>query len=294
VTTAELRLSDGRPAMVVAVYLVWGALNGGRMLFRRQAFSHKNLVDVVRFESPAPNENTQLIDDRSPYSCCSSTFSKSVARHWHTSPIPSRGVPMNSNGKRAWIYVRVSTADQNPDLQIREFEEYAHARSWDVTEIYRDIVSGGSVRRAGLDRLINDAHARKFECVLIWKLDRLGRSLPDCLSYITALDQVGIRLIATTQGIDTDQHNPSSRFLLHVLGAAAEFERSLIRERTDAGRVRYRQDFTGGRVGKTVHSRSGRDLAPHRPKKLFDREQVSALRKQGLSLRAIARQMVWD
>jgi hypothetical protein len=65
----------------------------------------------------------------------------------------------------------------------------------------------------------------------------------------------GSGFIAVTQGLDTDQRNPASRFLLHVLGAAAEFERSFIRERTQAGRLRYRQNFDTGKVGKTVHSR---------------------------------------
>jgi hypothetical protein len=66
-----------------------------------------------------------------------------------------------------------------------------------------------------------------------------GRSLVDCLNNIQALEKSGVRFIAVTQGLDTDQKNPASRFLLHVLGAAAEFERELIRERSAAGRLRY-------------------------------------------------------
>jgi Site-specific recombinases, DNA invertase Pin homologs len=73
-----------------------------------------------------------------------------------------------------------------------------------------------------------------------------------------------------------------------VLGAAAEFERELIRERSKAGRARYLQDFQAGRVGKTVTSRSGKNLAPHRPKRIFDRDRVASLRAQGLSFRQIA------
>ena len=84
------------------------------------------------------------------------------------------------------------------------------------------------------------------------------------------------------------RNRPNRPHLLHVLGAAAEFERSLIAERIQAGRIRYQQDFENGRVGVTVHSRSGRNLAPHRPKKIFDRERVVDLRKQGLSMRQIA------
>jgi DNA invertase Pin-like site-specific DNA recombinase len=91
--------------------------------------------------------------------------------------------------------------------------------------------------------------------------------------------------------LDTDQRNPASRFFLHVLGAAAEFERALIRERTQAGQRRYKQDYESGRVGMTVSSRSGRNLPPHRPRRIFDREQVAALRTQGLGIRAIAKRL---
>ena len=73
--------------------------------------------------------------------------------------------------------------------------------------------------------------------------------------------------------------------------AAAQFERELIRERTLAGQQRYRRDYESGKVGKEVQSRSGKNLAPHRPKKIFDREQIGALRRQGLSFREIAKHL---
>src|SRR6516164_1886640 len=132
-----------------------------------------------------------------------------------------------------------------------------------------------------------DARARKFDCLLVWKLDRFGRSLVDCLNNIGALEENRIRFISVTQGLDTDQQNPASRFLLHVLGAAAEFERSLIRERTLAGQIRYRSDYAAWKVGKTVYSRPGRNLPPHRPRKIFNRDSVAVLRAQGLSIREI-------
>jgi len=113
----------------------------------------------------------------------------------------------------------------------------------------------------------------------------------DCLNNIRVLEDHGIRFIAVTQGLDTDQRNPASRFLLHVLGAAAEFERSLIRERTQAGRLRYQQDYKAGKVGKTVYSRSGKNLPIGRPKRIFNRERVMELRQKAASIRAIARQL---
>jgi putative DNA-invertase from lambdoid prophage Rac len=188
---------------------------------------------------------------------------------------------------RTAIYGRVSTTDQNCN-QLRDLQKYAVRQNWSVVEIYQDVISGAKASRPGLNRLMTDARARKFDCLLVWKLDRFGRSLVDCLNNIRILEEHGIRFISMTQGLDTDLQNPASRFLLHVLGAAAEFERALIQERTQAGQLRYKHDFESGRVGKTVYSRSGRNMPPHRPKKIFNREEVLELRRQRLSIRQIA------
>jgi DNA invertase Pin-like site-specific DNA recombinase len=186
-------------------------------------------------------------------------------------------------------YTRISTGDQSAELQVRELRAYAENRGWEITELYQDGMSGAKSSRPGLKRLMDDARARKLDCILVWKLDRFGRSLVDCLNNIRVLEENGIRFIAVTQALDTDVKNPASRFLLHVLGAAAEFERSL--ERTQAGRLRYQQDYAAGRVGKGVYSRSGRNLPPYRPRRIFDREQVAELRQQGSSLRQIAKKL---
>lgn len=135
------------------------------------------------------------------------------------------------------------------------------------------------------------SRARKFTCLLVWKLDRFGRSLVDCLNNIRFLEDHGIRFVAVTQALDTDIQNPASRFLLHVLGAAAEFERSLIRERTQAGRLRYQQDYNAGKVGTTVQSRSGKNLPIGRPKRIFNRERVIEMRRRRISIRQIAKQL---
>ena len=188
-------------------------------------------------------------------------------------------------------YTRVSTPDQNPELQLQELRDYANRQDWDVVETYHDVISGTKARRPCLDRLMSDARLRKFDCVCVWKLDRFGRSLVDCLSNMQALETHGVRFIAVTQGLDTDQRNPVSRFMLQVLGAAAEFERSLTLERSQAGQARYRRDYEAGKVGKTVHSRSGKNVPPHRPRRIFDRDKVCMLREQGFSLRQIAERM---
>jgi DNA invertase Pin-like site-specific DNA recombinase len=192
---------------------------------------------------------------------------------------------------KAAIYTRVSTTDQNPELQLREIEDYATRQGWQVIDLYQDVASGAKANRPGLGRLMADARARKFDTILVWKLDRFGRSLVDCLNNIRLLEDSRIRFIAVTQGLDTDQRNPASRFLLHVLGAAAEFERSLIRERTQAGRLRYQQDYRAGKVGKTVYSRSGKNLPVGRPKRIFSRDRVVEMRRQGASIRKIAKHL---
>jgi DNA invertase Pin-like site-specific DNA recombinase len=195
------------------------------------------------------------------------------------------------NSLRTALYVRVSTTDQNCELQFRELQVCAERQGRIIMETYQDTMSGAKANRPNLNRLMLDARARKFDCLLVWKLDRFGRSLVDCLNNIRTLEENGVRFIAVTQGLDTDQQNPASRFLFHVLGAAAEFERALIRERTQAGQQRYRQDYAAGKVGKTVYSRSGRNMPPHRPKRVFDREEVMRLREQGRSYRQIAKSL---
>jgi predicted site-specific integrase-resolvase len=108
---------------------------------------------------------------------------------------------------RVASYVRVSTAEQNYQLQIRELHEFARHQGWEIGETYEDIISGAEPSRPGLNRLMGDARARKLDCVLVWKLDRFGRSLVDCLNNIQTHRT---RFIAVTQGLDTDVQNPAS------------------------------------------------------------------------------------
>lgn len=135
------------------------------------------------------------------------------------------------------------------------------------------------------------AGLHKLDVILCWKLDRFGHSLLHCKTAIEQLRANGVRFIATSQNIDTDESNPTSRFLLHVLMAAAEFERELIHERSVLGQKRYKTQYEAGKVGKEVHSKSGKDLQVGRPKRIFARERVLELRKQGYSYRQIARRL---
>jgi putative DNA-invertase from lambdoid prophage Rac len=137
---------------------------------------------------------------------------------------------------KAAIYARVSTQDQNCEMQVRELREYAARRGWDVHAEYVDTGwSGAKASRPQLDRLTRDAALRRFDAVLVWKLDRFGRSVRHCLDGIEALRAHGVRFLAVSQSIDTDESNPTARLLLHILASVAEFERELIRERVRAG-----------------------------------------------------------
>jgi DNA invertase Pin-like site-specific DNA recombinase len=192
---------------------------------------------------------------------------------------------------RCAIYARVSTTDQNCEMQLRELREYISRREWKIAGEYVDTgFSGAKASRPALDCLMADAAKRKFDCIVVYKIDRFGRSVLHLNQQLAALTNHGVRFIATSQNIDTDESNPAARFLLHILMAAAEFERELIRERSQAGLKRYRQDYGAGRVGKEVRSRSGKNLPVGRPRRIFDRHRITELRQTGLSPRQIARQ----
>jgi DNA invertase Pin-like site-specific DNA recombinase len=189
----------------------------------------------------------------------------------------------------AAIYARVSTEDQNYDMQLREVREYVGRMGWQAVE-YAEKVSSVK-RRPVLSRLMEDARHHKIDVVVVWKLDRFARSLQQLIENVQALDSAGVRFIALTQGIDTDRRNPASRLLLQILGAIAEFERGIIVERVTAGVRSYKADYAAGRVGKERTSKSGKNLAPHRPKRVFRRDLAAKMRADGKSFRSIAKEL---
>jgi DNA invertase Pin-like site-specific DNA recombinase len=136
-------------------------------------------------------------------------------------------------------------------MQLAELREYVSRRGWELAGEYVDTGwSGTKASRPELNRLMQDASQRKFDVILCRKLDRFGRSLLHCKSALQELQAHGVRFIATSQNIDTDESNPAARFLLHILMAAAEFERELIRERSMAGLKRYRGPVRGWQGGE--------------------------------------------
>lgn len=138
--------------------------------------------------------------------------------------------------KRAAIYVRVSTDKQTVENQVQSLRQIAERRDWEIVEQYSDAgISGAKGRdaRPGLDQMLKDAQRRKFDLVMAWAIDRLGRSLIDLLGTIETLNACGCDLYLDQQAIDTT--TPAGRLMFQVTGAFAEFERSMIRQRVHAG-----------------------------------------------------------
>jgi len=166
---------------------------------------------------------------------------------------------------KAALYVRVSTLDQNTENQAIELRRYIESRGWTAVE-YRDHgVSGAKERRPALDELVADAKRRKFDVLVCWRLDRLGRNLRHLVTLIDELTAVGVGFASLGEGIDTQ--TPSGRLQLHILAALAEFEKERIRERVLAGLARARAQGTRlGRPRKSpativVPGGSGREAA---------------------------------
>jgi DNA invertase Pin-like site-specific DNA recombinase len=183
-----------------------------------------------------------------------------------------------SRTRRAALYVRVSTDRQTVENQVAKLTEVATARGWQVVATFTDAgISGAKGRkdRPGLDDLLNQAQRGKFDVVMAWAIDRVGRPLIDLLGTIQHLEACKVDLYLDQQQIDTP--TPSGRLLFQVTGAFGEFERSMIRERVNAGLARAKAE------GKTL-GRPRRDD----PKLLA---KIRMLRKQNVGILKIAKQL---
>jgi DNA invertase Pin-like site-specific DNA recombinase len=176
--------------------------------------------------------------------------------------------------KRAAIYVRVSTAEQGTDLQEVELMEYCERRGWSLI-VYRDHgQSGAKADRPALNALLSDLRKRKFDVLVVWALDRLARSLKNLLSISEECRTLGVDLVSLKQAVDTTL--PAGRLTFQVLGAVAEFEREMLRERVRAGMAQAK------RAGKNVGTPMKRNLLAS------EIEKMKVLRSQGASIRHLA------
>jgi DNA invertase Pin-like site-specific DNA recombinase len=128
------------------------------------------------------------------------------------------------------IYCRVSTEEQDVSKQEDELLEFCKNRGFEVFKVYKDVISGTMDSRPSLNELVQDAFQKRFNAVVIWKLDRLGRSLKHLIDVVTKFQLWGVDLICVTQQLDTS--TPNGKLLFHIFGAVAEFERDMISERT--------------------------------------------------------------
>jgi DNA invertase Pin-like site-specific DNA recombinase len=177
---------------------------------------------------------------------------------------------------RVALYGRVSTTNHGQDvsMQTRELEQFAQARGWRLVDSYLDIgISGAKDKRPELDRLMADAHKRRFDVVIVWRFDRFARSVSHLLRALETFHALGIAFVSLSEHMDTT--TPTGKMIFTVLGAVAELERSLIVERVRAGLRNARAK------GKTLG----------RPRKIVDAGRLASLRAQGLSLRSIASEL---
>lgn len=180
--------------------------------------------------------------------------------------------------KQAAIYLRVSTDGQTTENQKLALITLLNRAGWDLAGIYEDAgISGAKGRelRPALDNLLKDASRRKFDVVVAWSVDRLGRSLSDLTAMLKELHSLGIDLVLHQQGVDTT--TPAGKALFGMLGVFSEFERALIQERVRAGLVRARAN--GRRLGRPIVA------TPQLQTK------IRTARAKGLSLRKIAKQL---
>src|SRR5947199_5013634 len=177
--------------------------------------------------------------------------------------------------KRAALYMRVSTKGhgQTTETQAVALREYSAHRGFEIVQEYRDEgISGSKDSRPALDKLMKDARARKFDVVVVARFDRFARSVSHLLRALEEFNHLGIDFVSLSESVDTS--TPKGKMIFTVLGAVAELERNLIKERVHMGITRARKE--------------GKQLG--RPKRIFDRERARTL-LQTMSAREVARQL---
>jgi DNA invertase Pin-like site-specific DNA recombinase len=183
---------------------------------------------------------------------------------------------LSHENTRVAIYARVSTTNHGQDvtMQTRELREYCERRGWTVVGEYVDTgISGAKDRRPELDRLMADARRRRFEVLAVYRYDRFARSLRALVNALEEFRSLGIEFVSLHEGVDTS--TPNGRLIFGIFASIAEFERELIRDRVRSGLRNAR--MKGKRLG--------------RPPTFVDAAMVGLLRSQGVSWRAIAKQL---
>jgi len=181
---------------------------------------------------------------------------------------------MSNASKKVALYLRVSTNQQTVENQRLELDKYCERQGWVVAKVYEDAgISGKNADRQALQQMVQDAAKGKFSVLVVWKIDRLARSVADLLNILNTLRGHGVDFCSTTQAIDTT--TSYGKMVLTFLGAIAEFERETIIERVRAGISRAKAN--GVKLG--------------RPRVGFDIGKALELKGQGLGVRRIAAEL---
>jgi DNA invertase Pin-like site-specific DNA recombinase len=182
---------------------------------------------------------------------------------------------MSQHKKTVAIYARVSTDRQKVDMQTRALRDFVNRSGWKIFNEYKDQgYTGTNTKRPAFAEMMHEARKRKFDILLVWKLDRLSRSLKDLINTLDELRSLGIHFISYENDLDTT--TPTGKLVFQIIGAVAEFEKEIIRERVRAGLENARQK--GKRLGRPSIN-------------IEILESASILRKQGLSFRKIEKQL---
>jgi DNA invertase Pin-like site-specific DNA recombinase len=148
--------------------------------------------------------------------------------------------------RRAFLYARVSSFDQNPQTQLLDLRRLAEQRGFEIVREYTDKISGAKAKRPALDQMLAAAHRRECDVVLVWAADRLARSVRHFLEVLDTLNHLGIEFVSFRENLDTG--GPLGRAVVVIVSAVAELERNLIIERVRAGLRRARLE--GRRLGR--------------------------------------------
>jgi DNA invertase Pin-like site-specific DNA recombinase len=170
--------------------------------------------------------------------------------------------------KRVAAYVRVSTGEQNTGAQEKAIRDYVARRGWTLQKVYRDEISGSMSRRPGLDQMMKDCRRGSVDVVVVWKFDRFARSLKTLISGLELCRALEIDFVSVTEAVDTSL--PMGEMLFHIIGAVAQFERSLIGERVKSG---------------LAHARAKGKVLGRPAKRKLTRDEIAEIRRQRVQAR---------
>ena len=185
---------------------------------------------------------------------------------------------MTNQKKAVAIYARVSTDKQKVDMQLGELREFAARSGWTIyTEYIDQSFTGANTNRPAFLSMMEAARKRKFDVLLVWKLDRLSRSLKDLINTLDELGSCSIDFVSYDNNLDTS--TPTGKLVFQIVGAVAEFEKDIIRERVVAGLANAR--LKGKRLGR-----------PPKAESIYEKARI--MRSEGLSFRKIGKQLGVD